>query len=154
MLINIVLFLTLIAYSVIVSQSFMYILSLRDTQLRMEARGYIQFRHLIDANMQAKFRYAVYGALLASLILMALAVADGSGFFIGCAAIAFVALVLDTVITVKGNLPINKIMNGWTINEYPANWSDMRGRWLHYFQLRQILNITGFIALVAGTVFR
>jgi len=154
MVINIALFFTLILYSFIVSQSLMYILALRNTQLRMDAPSYIFFRKLVDANMQAKFRYAVYGALLSSLALATLAIIDGSAFLISCTAIAFGALMLDTVITVKGNLPINKIINGWTSSSYPPNWSDVRNQWLQHFQYRQVLNITGYTALVAGAIFR
>ncbi|HTF16429.1 MAG TPA: hypothetical protein VK658_00080 [Chryseolinea sp.] len=154
MITNIALFITVMAYSVIVSQSFMYLLALRDTQLKMDATSYIQFRKLVDRNMQAKFRYITYAALLASLLLIPIAFADGSWSLITASLVAFGMLVFDTMITIKGNLPINNAINAWTENHYPANWQEIRARWLQFFQYRQILNIMGFAALVAGMIFR
>jgi len=153
MILNITLFVALIAYSIIVSQSFMYVLALRNTQLRMDAHSYIVFRHLVDANMQAKFRYVVYASIVATLTVTILTLSSGSGLMIGCTAFAFVALVADTAVTIRGNLPINKIMNTWSAEAYPADWSTLRAKWLHCFQWRQIFNVTGFVALVAGVVF-
>ena len=154
MITNIALFITLIAYSVIVSQSFMYMLALRDTSLKMEAVHYIQFRKLIDKNMQAKFRYAMYAGLLTSVLLISAAFADGSLALKVSSIIAFGMLAIDTIVTIKGNLPINSTINAWTTDRYPKNWEEIRARWLQFYQYRQILNITGFVALVAGAVFR
>ena len=154
MITNIALFVALMIYSMIVSQSFMYIFALRDTQLNMDAAHYIRFRKLIDRNMQAKFRYAIYTALLVSLLLIPIAFADGSVVLIVSSLIAFGALLLDTLFTIKGNLPINSKINIWTVDQYPADWPEVRAKWLQYFQYRQVLNITGFASLVAGAVFR
>ena len=76
----------------------------------------------------------------------------GSLVFI-TATIAFVALVADTLLTVKGNLPINDIINNWTADNIPANWADYRTKWFNIFQYRQIANITGFVSLLIGAVF-
>lgn len=154
MLINIALFLAILVYSVIVSQSFMYILALRDTQLNMSVRHYIEFRKLIDRNMQVKFRYVTYSALLISLVLIPIAFSDGSASLIASTLVAFIMLFADTLITVKGNLPINSLINQWTADQYPANWSEVRAKWLRFYQYRQILNISGFASLIAGAIFR
>jgi hypothetical protein len=151
---NIALFVCVLTYSIIVSQSFMYALALRDTQLNLDALAYMQVRKLIDRNMQAKFRYATYAALLTTLLLIPMAFANGEVVLIVSSLVAFSMLVLDTIITVRGNLPINATINGWTNESYPANWQEARSKWLQYYQYRQILNITGFVALVAGAVFR
>lgn len=151
---NTALFIALITYSVIVSQSFMYMLALRDTQLEMNAADYVLFRKLVDRNMQVKFRYVTYAALLFALLLIPIAFLDGSLTLIVASIVAFVMLVVDTLITVKGNLPINIIINTWTEDRYPADWEAFRARWLQFYRYRQILNLTGFMALVAGTVFR
>jgi uncharacterized membrane protein len=153
MLTKITLLITLLAYSMIVSQSFMYILSLKRTQLNLGANAFIEFRKLIDANMRRNFRYPVYASLLANLLLLLLTINDpGSTIFI-TTAIAFVALLVDTIITVKGNLPVNDIINTWSPDNYPANWTDYRLKWLQLFQYRQLANITGFVCLLTGAVF-
>jgi uncharacterized membrane protein len=76
----------------------------------------------------------------------------GSVLFIS-SAVAFVALVVDVIITIKGNIPVNNIINTWTPGSHPANWNNFREKWLRFFGYRQIANLTGFISLLIGTVF-
>lgn len=144
---------TLIAYSIIVSQSFMYMVALRQVQLKLKPGSYTEFRKLIDASMRSNFKYAVYGALLTNLILVILTFQfPGSLWFI-TAAISFICLITDTFLTMKGNMPVNNAINDWTVDNYPSNWEEYRARWLYIFKFRQIANIIGFISLLIGAVF-
>lgn len=150
---KIIILFTLLAYSMIVSQSFMYILALKNAQLHLDANAYTALRKLIDVNMRSSFKYVIYAAMLGNLLLLVATVkSPGSVLFI-TAAIAFVALVADTLLTVKGNLPINDIINSWKPDSIPANWSDYRAKWFEVFQYRQTANIIGFVSLVFGVVF-
>jgi uncharacterized membrane protein len=154
MAIKLVLLPTLLAYSIIVSQSFMYILALRGVSLRLDALTYIELRKQIDQSMRATFKYVIYAALLLNLLLVVvIAVSNSFSVLFFASVISFIALVIDTMITVKGNIPVNNIINNWTANDHPANWSDYRTIWLRYFRYRQIANIIGFVSLVAGAVF-
>lgn len=150
---RIIFFSTLLVYSFIVSQSFMYILSLKNVQLKLEANAYIEFRKLIDASMRSNFKYVIYAALLTNLLLVISTIKNPGSLLFITATIAFVALITDTLLTVKGNLPVNDIINTWSADNYPANWADYRTKWLNIFQYRQIANITGFVSLLVGAVF-
>jgi len=153
MITRIVFLCTLIAYSFIVSQSFMYILALRQVQLNLKASTYTEFRKLIDASMRNNFKYAVYGALIANLILiLSTIIKPGSLLFVS-AVVAFVCLVTDTMLTIRGNMPVNNEINRWSADNYPENWTDYRAKWLIIFRYRQIANITGFISLLIGAVY-
>lgn len=148
-----ILLITLIAYSVIVSQSFMYILALRSVSLRLNSNTYIEFRKQIDRSMRANFKYVVYSALLFNLLLVVVTITHAGSILFISSVISFVALVIDVVVTIKGNIPVNNVINTWTVNDHPTNWSDFRAMWLSYFRYRQIANIIGFLSLVAGAVF-
>ncbi len=150
---KIILFFTLITYSIIVSQSFMYILALKDVQLNLQAGSYTEIRKLIDTSMRGNFKYVIYAALLFSLLLVILNIKNPGSLVFITASIAFVALVADTLLTVKGNLPINDIINTWSADNIPANWTDYRTKWFRIFQYRQLANITGFVSLLVGAVF-
>ncbi|MGC4102060.1 hypothetical protein [Ferruginibacter sp.] len=150
---KIILLFTLIVYSIITSQSFMYLLSLKSAQLDLSANAYIEFRKLVDAAMRNNFKYVIYAALLSNLLLLIAAIKHPSGLLFITVAIAFIALVIDTTLTIKGNMPINDMINSWSVNNYPSNWAEQRTKWLDIFQYRQIANITGFISLLVGTVF-
>ncbi len=150
---RIILLFTLIAYSIIVSQSYMYMIALKNVQTSMPANAYIEFRKLLDAGFRANFKFAVYAVLLANLILVAYtAKSPGSLLFI-TATIAFICLVTDVLLMMKGNMPINNLINTWSADDYPANWAMYRTKWLQVFQYRQLANIIGFISLLTGTVF-
>ncbi len=151
--IKIVLLLTVILYSIIVSQSFSYIISLRNVQQQLNAEAYIAFRKLTDKNYNTKFRWVIYASLLCNLVLVLLSGLQGPRLLFYGAVFALMALVADTVIAVKGNMPINKTINTWTAEQYPQNWASYRSSWLRIFSIRQMLNITGFTVLIIATLF-
>lgn len=144
--------LAVLSYAVVVSQSFMYILALKNTQLALGGSSYTEVRQLIDANMRGTLKYVLYAALLANLsLVLAHVKAPFSPAFI-TAAIAFLALIADVVLTLKGSLPLNEIINGWSPANFPANWREVRQQWFSIFQYRQILTIVGFVSLLAGVL--
>ena len=144
---------TLLAYAMIASQAFMYILSLKQVQLNLDANAYTKIRKLTDASMRASFKYVIYAALFANMLLViATAKTPNSLVFIS-ATIALVALVAEILLTLKGNLPINDVINTWSADNVPANWTAFREKWFTIFQYRQIANITGFVSLLIGAVF-
>jgi len=150
---KILLLVTLLAYSMVVSQSFMYLISLKTVQLNLGADAYTQFRKLIDASMRANFKYVIYTALISTLLLVVLTARNPGSLLFLCAALAFVALVLDVAIMMKGNLPINDVINSWTSDNIPADWSSYRDKWLQLYGYRQMASILGFLSLLVGAVF-
>jgi hypothetical protein len=150
---KIILFLTILSYSVIVAQSYTYIIALKNVQKSMNAPSYIELRNLLDANFRANYKYAVYASLLLNLLLVVVTVKNPGSILFITAAIAFVALVADVLLMMKGNMPINNLINTWTVDHYPSNWAAYRAKWLQFFLYREIATITGFISLVIGAIY-
>jgi len=153
MTVRIILTVTLLAYAMIASQSFMYILSLKQVQLNLGAGAYTELRKLTDSSMRASFKYVIYAALLANVLLVIATVKTPGSLVFITATIALLALVAEILLTVKGNLPINDVINTWSADKMPANWTSFRDKWFAIFQYRQIAGITGFVSLVIGAVF-
>ncbi len=151
--INIIIFINLLAYSLVVSQSFSYIIALGNVQRSMEAVTYIELRKLLDRNFRKKFSIVVYATLLSSTLLTVMCSMNPTSLLFISSAIAWVALLIDTILTVKGNMPINNIINGWTSDNYPADWKRYRAKWLSIFCKRQLANIIGFLCLLMGAIF-
>lgn len=151
---NILIVLNLFVYSVIVSQSFMYMIALRNVQESMEATTYILLRKLIDRNFLKKFKPVFYTALLLSLSLLVVSFFQSSLLLKAGSITAFAGLIADMVLILKGDMPINRMINTWSIESYPADWKDYRTRWLYWFSWRQVANISGFTALLIAVVFR
>lgn len=150
---KIILAITLLVYAIIASQAFMYMLSLKQVQLNLGANSYTEIRKLIDISMRASFKYVIYAALLSNVLLVILAAKTPSSLLFISTIIALLALVAEIVLTLKGNLPINDVINTWSANNIPASWNSFRERWFTIFQYRQIASITGFISLLIGAVF-
>jgi len=151
--INIILFINLLAWSVMVSQSFSYIIALRNVQVNMAAGTYIELRKLLDKNFRKKYSIVVYTTLASSTILLIICCVEPTSFLFISSAIAWIALIIDTILTIKGNMPINNIINTWTKENYPDNWYSYRSKWLSIFGKRQVAVITGFLSLLLGVVF-
>jgi hypothetical protein len=131
----------------------MYIVALKNVQYGMQAESYIELRKALDVNFRANYKYAVYAALLTSLLLVLVNIkSPGSLLFIS-ASIAFLALIIDLLLMMKGNMPINNLINTWTAENYPGNWTEYRAKWLRIFFYREMATITGFVSILIGAVF-
>jgi len=131
----------------------MYIIALKNVQNCMNASSYIELRKLLDTNFRANYKYAVYGALFTNLLLVLVNLKSPGGLLFISSSIAFIALVADTLLMMKGNMPINKLINTWSVDHYPANWEYYRTKWLRIFYYREIATIAGFLSLLIGAVF-
>jgi hypothetical protein len=151
--IRITLFVTLIAYSFIVSQSFSYIIALHNTQKNLDARSYIVLRKLLDKNFRVKFKYVFYLTLISNSLLCILTIQEPTNLLFIGSLIALIGFVADTVFMLKGNMPINNYINSWSPDNYPADWEIHRAKWLRVFTRRQVANITGFTCLLFAAVF-
>jgi hypothetical protein len=153
MLIKITLFITLVAYAFIVGQSFFYILALSNATKKMGPSSYIETRKLIDAELQSNLSLVYYLALAATILLTAFSVVNPGGVLFTSSVIALIALVIDIAVALKGNIPLNKIINNWTVSSYPQDWQQVRNRWFSLYHIRQGVNIAGFVSLLAGLIF-
>jgi hypothetical protein len=103
--------------------------------------------------MGTSFKYVIYAALLANLLLIIITVKSPNILLFITAVVSMLSLVVEILLTMKGSLPINDVINAWPANNYPANWTVFRERWFTIFQYRQIASITGFVSLLIGAVF-
>ena len=151
--IKITLFITLLLYSFVISQSFFYILAMSRVSKSMQAATYIESRQLLDKNLQSSLSLVYYLALAVSIALTSFCVINPSGILFSCSVISLISLTIDIILSLKGNVPLNKIINTWTTSDYPANWKEFRSKWFQIYNLRQVANIIGFVSLLAGLIF-
>lgn len=119
----------------------------------MQPVTYIESRQLLDKNLQSSLSVVYYLALAASIALTAFCVINPSGILFICSIISLVSLIIDVTLTLKGNVPLNKIINTWTASNYPANWKEYRSKWFVIYSIRQVANTIGFVSLLAGLIF-
>lgn len=151
--IKITLFITLLLYAIVISQSFFYILAMSNVLTNMQPGTYIELRKLLAKNLRASLPILYYLALIASIALTAFCVINPSGVLFICSVIALAALLTDMALTIKGNRPINETINTWSVSDYPVNWKEYRSKWFSIYNMRQVANIIGFVSLLAGLIF-
>src|SRR5215813_4921287 len=122
--IKITLFITLALYSIVISQSLFYILAMSRVLKSMQPATYIESRQLLDKNLQTSLRSVYYLTLASSILLTSFCVVNPSGVLFICSLVSLVALVTDIILSLKGNVPLNKIINTWSASSYPANWKE------------------------------
>ena len=151
--IKITLFITLLMYAFVISQSFFYILAMSSTMKKMQVETFIETRNLLTKNLQVPLQVVYYTTLGAAILLTSFCVVNPSGWLFISSVVALVTLLADVALATKGNIPLNKAINSWTTINYPPNWKQYRAKWFTLYHIRQVLNITGFISLLAGLVF-
>lgn len=153
MYLKVLIFLNLIGFALIASQPLFYLLALADSQKKLRATAYIELRKLLDKNLRVKLSALYYSTLL-SIVLLAVATfftATPMQFITAC--IAFCALVADIVISLKRNVPINRLINQWDADAYPRHWQLIRRKWFYFYHIRQVAALIGFASLLVGAVF-
>ena len=151
--IKITLFITLLLYAAVISQSFFYMLAMSNVMKNMQVTAYIEARQLLDKNLRTNLTGVYYSALIASIALTTFSVTNPNGTLFICSIIALLALIADVLLTIRGNKPLNKVFNSWTTSNYPPDWTQYRNRWFAFYNVRQVINVSGFIVLVAGMIF-
>ena len=67
---------------------------------------------------------------------------------------AGVLLLFGIVITVVIEVPINKQIASWTPATIPANWVDLRERWLSFHNVRSAAGVLAFACALVGVAAR
>jgi hypothetical protein len=152
MLIGVLALITLVLYAVVVSQPFFYALALGRASNALGAGSYVELRQRINAAIAGPLVRVYAAAFAAASALAAVAAASGAWSTALGGATGAIGLVLDLVIAVRRNVPINRRMDGWTSTTIPDDWMDHRSRWSAALTLRGWLLGACFLALVAGIV--
>ena len=153
MAIKITLFITLVLYAAVISQSLFYALAMTGATKKMPAPVYIETRQLLTSELQTSLGTLYYFTLAASVALTTFSVVNPGGLLFITSVVALMALVADIVLAVKGNVPLNKAIDQWTTASYPSNWQQYRSKWFTLYHTRQVINTIGFVTLVAGMIF-
>ena len=151
--IRILAFINIIAFGFIVSQAMFYMLAMSRVSKQLTIGSYVEVRQLLDANLQITLRFIYYFTLITTTLLTLFTSMWVSGILFITSAVALVALLLDVVLAVAGDIPLNKIINRWTPQNYPDDWQQVRQKWFRIYHVRQAFAIIGFISLLTGIFY-
>jgi uncharacterized membrane protein len=75
-------------------------------------------------------------------------VTRGSARGLFVAGTVFMLVVL--IVTLRGEVPLNQQIQTWVPGAAPANWADIRDRWLSNHLVRTIAGLLGFVCAAMG----
>lgn len=71
---------------------------------------------------------------------------------VALAALATIASVAGLLLTVLGHVLLGAVADTWDFEHLPADWRDVRARWLRYHDGRIVVHVVGFVAVLAALV--
>ena len=150
---KILVLINLTGFAFVVSQSLFYLLALTNAQKNLEAPSYIELRKLLDKNLRITLKIVYYITLTTTLLLTVITFSTSLSLLFITSAIAMLALIIDVYLALKGDIPINTLINQWNTDNYPRHWHLIRRKWFYFFHMRQAAGIIGFGSLLVGAVF-
>lgn len=105
-----------------------------------------QMRDVTFRTVMPPLRLTSLALVLASL---AVAVAPGLPRLLGGAVVAMI--LIDIVLTVRLQVPLNQQVQGWTEATIPADWAQVRDKWASHHNVRLLLAVAAYGAFLAAT---
>jgi hypothetical protein len=145
--------LQLAVYLIITSQALFYLIILSDAMKQVSLENFIEFRKIVDGLMGTRFRVIYYVGLILTLsvVILLLKKPDSVLFITSC--IALVCLIIDVSIAMKGNIPINNLINTYTPGDTTQDWSALRTQWLNLINIRGGFVTVGMLSQIAGLLW-
>ena len=137
-----------------VSQPLAYIVFMSKAQRALSAPAYIELRQCINAVMSRRLGMIYVGTMAMVLLLLVLSLRSRNWNVLVTATVALLCLLIDVVLMLRANVPINGVIDRWSITDYPADWQDYRTKWFTVFGYRQVVLLVGFFSLVVGAVIQ
>lgn len=145
--------LQLAVYLIITSQLLFYLFILTDAMKQVSLDNFLELRKIVDGLMGARFRVIYYAGLILTLtvVILLLKKTDSVLFITSC--IALVCLIIDVTIAMKGNIPINTLINNYTPGDTSQDWSALRSQWLNLINLRGAFITFGMLSQMVGLLW-
>jgi uncharacterized membrane protein len=113
---------------------------------------YVELHQSTNRTFQPYMPVVVVGAIVGGIVL---AVASGihtaSGQLSAFGAVCYAAVI---AITHPTDLPINKQIARWSIENPPGDWAAVRARWIRFHVIRTLFSVPGFALYAAAVISR
>ena len=113
---------------------------------------YVELHQSTNRTFQPYMPIVVVGAIVGGVVL---AVASGihtaSGQLSAFGAVCYAAVI---AITLPTDLPINKQVARWSIENPPGDWAAVRARWIRLHVIRTLFSVPAFALYAAAMILR
>lgn len=117
----------------------------------VDAVTYIRVKRSFDLVVPRFAKPLMVAALVATAAALVAALSLEAHVAVACG-VGLVALVVTLLAIVRGDLPINRAMAGWSPEAPPEDWQRVRARWELFFAVRAAANALALLALIVAVV--
>lgn len=143
-------FVYLASYVIISSQLIYYLLVMSDALKLISIDNFMELRKTIDPIFKKRLSFVYYACLSLNIVLLVMRRGDLFSISYAALIVAFLCLVADLLIAIKGNIPVNNHITNYVSGSIEYNWHALRKDWLNYITWRGIANFIGMLSLIAG----
>ena len=116
-----------------------------------EPEVFLPVVHRMDRNLSSTMTALTPIALLSVLPVLAVSLREHRQSFT-LTLIGLLCLVATVIVTVAVEVPIVERFRGWTLATLPADWPELRDRWVRFHPLRIGGGLAGLAFLLAGAL--
>ena len=128
------------------SQGIFYLLGIAEAMKGISVETFANYRKAVDLVIADRLRILYYAALATGLVVLFLSRGNIGGKVFICSGMATLLILVDVVLALKVNIPINE-----TFNAYPnatADWKTLQVQWLNFATLRGVCSFGALISLL------
>lgn len=145
--------LQLSVYLIITSQLLFYLVILSDALKQVSLDNFMELRKIVDGLMTTRFRVIYYAALILTLTVVILSIKNPTSVIFVTSCVALVCLIIDVTLAMRGNVPINSIVNAYSPGDMTHNWAGLRLQWLKLINIRGSFVVLGIVSQLAGLIW-
>ena len=142
----------LLFFLVIVSQGIFYLFSLSKALSGITINSYAEIRNSTDQVIEWRLKFVYPAALVIGIVATLFLLKTPQSLIFITTAIALLCLLVDLVIAIKFNMPINDQFHNYTAGVQEINWELLRRRWLYFLEIRGVVQVFGFLSLLVGFI--
>jgi uncharacterized membrane protein len=114
---------------------------------------FLEVGHTMIANLGGPMAVLMPASIVSAVPVLARLYGRHRGaFYLMLTGVAL--LVVSLVITLSVNVPIDRLIDRWTIETLPADWTANRDRWETYHASRTFLSLAGFGCVLAAILWK
>lgn len=141
----------LLLYLIVVSQGIFYLFALGKALSGVSMDAYAEIRNSTDQVIEWRLKFVYPATVLIGLITVVLCFMKAPYSLLSIStAIAFVCVLLDLMMAIKFNMPINAQFQAYQAGIQGVDWTSLRNTWLQFLEYRGVVQVVGFLALLVG----
>ncbi|SFT10248.1 anthrone oxygenase family protein [Mucilaginibacter polytrichastri] len=116
------------------------------------ATAYTEFHQATNLTFDPYMPAVILGAVLGSISLVMtspLSSSSLSGFLLIGGSVCYIAVI---AITIPTNLRMNKVIAAWSVQTPPANWTEVRARWIYFHIFRTLFSVPALICYILSVL--